>query len=823
MKKTVSINIGSIIFHIEEDGYEKLKSYLDSVNKYFSNFEDSAEIIADIESRIAEIFFTKLDEGKQTVSIEDVEELMVTMGTTSDFDASLEPEAEENQAKTEEQAQTNSEAKKESWEGFDRVSKTLYRDTRRKMLGGVASGIAHYFSIDPLWVRLAFLGLFFNVFFAPFSGAALLGYIIMWVVVPANAFLEEDSAVKKLFRDGERRVLGGVSSGIAAYFGIDISVVRLLFVLSIFLGGSGLIAYIILWIITPEARSITEKMQMQGEPVTLSNIEQNVKKGLKMEEGEESPLVKVLLFPFRLIAIIINGLGKFLGPAFGLLGEILRIAFGIFLSLLGFAIMVGLTMGLFGLFGMAGADRYVHIGEIPIELIQRSLDSWSLAAGYTVLVIPALALSLLGLVIILKRRVANAYVGWSLFTVWVAALIFATFSIPRFASEFASEDDIRIEKIYPVNERVPVLKLNDLVSESFDGVDLRLRGHSDENYMLTLNIESRGSSRKNAQENAKAVNYNVVQKGDDFYFDSDISFPKEAQYRFQSVKAYFYIPYGKTFRMDEDLAEILVNTLNQNGYKSYQMEGNEWTFDRDGIQCLTCPGRSGSGALSSGSLSSANQSTTSDGQEKIAYPFEDFDEVVIASYFDIDIRQGKEWEVIVRGEDDDLDDVYVNQVGDKLEVKFKEDSWEWWRDRKKDKVNLYIVMPELEYLQVIGDTDGEVKDFEGDELEIEAIGGCDLYVDVSYNDIEVSLTGASSLDLNGETKDLTASVIGASSLSAYDMLARRTNISAVGASKAEVYGSDEIEITSAGVSKVRYRGTDNVTINEAGISSIQRD
>ena len=56
MKKTVSINIGGIIFHIEEDGYDKLKNYLDSVNKYFSTFEDSGEIIADIESRIAEIF-----------------------------------------------------------------------------------------------------------------------------------------------------------------------------------------------------------------------------------------------------------------------------------------------------------------------------------------------------------------------------------------------------------------------------------------------------------------------------------------------------------------------------------------------------------------------------------------------------------------------------------------------------------------------------------------------------------------------------------------------------------------------------------------------
>ena len=58
--------------------------------------------------------------------------------------------------------------------------------------------------------------------------------------------------------------------------------------------------YIILWIITPEAKSITEKMQMQGEPVTLSNIESNIKKSFNVDEGKENAFVKILLFPFRL-------------------------------------------------------------------------------------------------------------------------------------------------------------------------------------------------------------------------------------------------------------------------------------------------------------------------------------------------------------------------------------------------------------------------------------------------------------------------------------------------------------------------------------------
>src|SRR5688500_15753430 len=92
MKKNISINISGIIFHIEEDGYENLRKYLDSINKYFSSFEDSSEILADIESRIAEIFLSKLNEGKQVITAEDVNSLITTMGSVSDFKAAEEQE-----------------------------------------------------------------------------------------------------------------------------------------------------------------------------------------------------------------------------------------------------------------------------------------------------------------------------------------------------------------------------------------------------------------------------------------------------------------------------------------------------------------------------------------------------------------------------------------------------------------------------------------------------------------------------------------------------------------------------------------------------------
>ena len=137
MKKNISINISGIIFHIEEDGYENLKKYLDSINRYFSTFEDSSEILADIESRIAEIFLSKLNEEKQVIRAEDVNGLISTMGSVSDFKAVEEPEEKE--------AASFADGTSAQGEGFASgaaggtyvAPKQLLRDQKRKILGGV--------------------------------------------------------------------------------------------------------------------------------------------------------------------------------------------------------------------------------------------------------------------------------------------------------------------------------------------------------------------------------------------------------------------------------------------------------------------------------------------------------------------------------------------------------------------------------------------------------------------------------------------------------------------------------------------------------------
>ena len=91
--------------------------------------------------------------------------------------------------------------------------------------------------------------------------------------VPGN----QQRGPKRLFRDPENRMIGGVCSGISTYFDIDPIWLRLAFILAVIMFGTGILLYIILWVALPPARSLTDRMAMKGDPINISNIEKSVK------------------------------------------------------------------------------------------------------------------------------------------------------------------------------------------------------------------------------------------------------------------------------------------------------------------------------------------------------------------------------------------------------------------------------------------------------------------------------------------------------------------------------------------------------------------
>lgn len=558
---------------------------------------------------------------------------------------------------------------------------------------------------------------------------------------------------------------------------------------------------------------------MQGEPVTISGIEENVKKGLNVKEGEENVFVKILLFPFRLIAMIFKALGEILGPLLKFAVEALRIAAGAFLVFIGFVFMLSFTISLAVLLGIGGAmESWVNFGDFPAEQVFSSMSTVAVISGYIASMIPALGISLLGLVIILKRRVTSAFVAWSLFGLWLLGMIGLAFSVPATIRDFSAEGTFKEERLYTVDESTPTLYLNDLDLDSYNSVDLRIRGHRDSaNYKLALEFESRGYSKTNARENAEAVDYRVDENGGDFYFDSDISF-RGAPFRFQDVSATFYVPYGKVFRMDYELREILRNSLWMYDYSAYDMRDNDWIFEEGGrLTCLTCKKSS---RKSYDSYKYERRSNDDDFQE---YQFNDFDEVKLISLFDFEINQADDYSVRLEGDDDELDEVYLRQQGDELEIRYRKD-WEWWRKRDRyKKVKVFIEMPRLENLKVSGACEGEVRDFDNSDISFDIVGASEVWADISPKYLGVDLSGASELILIGEASDLEVDLVGASELDAFNFRVDDVDVTASGASTAKVFAFNEITADASGASTIRYRGSARVTADSNGLSSVKKD
>jgi phage shock protein PspC (stress-responsive transcriptional regulator) len=185
MKITLSVNLGGYSFNIDEDAYSELKRYLKNLELHFAGEESSTEILSDIESRIAELFRSKLTSYKQVITIDDLNNVISVLGTPEDIS-----DNERTSAKD-----------KFSSPGYHR----MYRDTDHRMIGGVCAGMGAYWNMDP------------------------------WIV-------------------------------------------RLIFVVVTMLGGLGLLVYLILYIVLPEARTTAQKIEMKGEPVKIQNIKDSVKK-----------------------------------------------------------------------------------------------------------------------------------------------------------------------------------------------------------------------------------------------------------------------------------------------------------------------------------------------------------------------------------------------------------------------------------------------------------------------------------------------------------------------------------------------------------------
>ncbi|MGQ1889355.1 PspC domain-containing protein [Thermophagus sp. OGC60D27] len=169
MKKTIHINLAGHAFSMDEDAYERLNTYLEQVKAKLGNTEEAQETFEDINLRIAEIFRSVHPDATSSVTIDNVEEVIKTLGDPGDYETPSDPD-ETNEFNT-------------SREPYQR--KQLFRDPDNRVLGGVCSGMGYYFGVDPLIFRLLF------VLAALFYGSSILGYIILWIAIPKAVTLQQ--------------------------------------------------------------------------------------------------------------------------------------------------------------------------------------------------------------------------------------------------------------------------------------------------------------------------------------------------------------------------------------------------------------------------------------------------------------------------------------------------------------------------------------------------------------------------------------------------------------------------------------------------------
>ncbi len=525
MKKTLTINISGIIFHIDEDAFDKLNAYLDTLKSHFYNTQGKDEIISDIEGRIAELLQERITDAKQVISIDDVEEVISLMGDPVQFDSEAEGEGEEEAPPA---------------AGDIRGPKRLYRDPDHKVVGGVAAGLAAYLNIDVLWVRLAFVI-----------------FTIVWL--------------------------------------------------------SGALVYLVLRIAMPEASSRAEKPQMKGEKVNISNIEKSIKEEVSHLKDKITDLTNqakktVEKKNRRDENIFEQILGVFL--------SILKVFLKIIVIIVGIALLLaGIALALAFLFAIFGWGGPIILDNNEAILMPLT-DFFSLlpmsAGGAAILkmgLILFLGIPLLMLIYNAFRMIFGLervrYIGITALNLWVIGLIITLFFAFRVARDFRQPATVSkvLEINQPLNDTLYLTVNEDFLDElhynSYDyiqGDDIHIVVTEEGLYYEQIEVDiyksktadyamnrittARGRSIRAAREKAESITWHFGQNENIIILDPYFPIGEPGGWQAQHIRLKLEVPVGKYISLDESMEDI----LHWGRYSPYKLAGNTWIMTENGLR-----------------------------------------------------------------------------------------------------------------------------------------------------------------------------------------------------------------------------------------------
>jgi phage shock protein PspC (stress-responsive transcriptional regulator) len=594
MKKIININFHGRVIPIEESAYDILKQYIESLRKYFAAEEGRDEIISDIENRFAELFSEQLKKESTCITDADVNTIILSMGRPEDLE-------QEEFPKSGPTGPIPTGADFSQQQTAPEEPRRLYRSENDKLLGGVCGGLANYLRIDPAIVRIIFALLSLGGF-----GSGLVIYIILWIVLPSKSLAT--NIRKRLYRNSDNRIIGGVASGLAAYFHMDVWIPRLIFafpliigiVASIFrnawfdfdpapvfvtggFGGAFFISYIILWIVLPEAVSASEKMEMRGEKIDIESIKNNIKSDLEGFKGRAKDMgnevreraqqfgteVKQASQNFANEAgPVVRRTGSGLGHAIGVLFK----AFFLFIAgIIGFALITALIGLLFSGVGFMPFKNYLLTG------IWQNLLAWLSLVLF--LCIPVLALLTWLIRRIIGVRSRNNYLGYIFGSLWIIGLIsliaFIALMVNNFRTRSSVEDEISLNQpgsgklIIKVDQAKVSYYGSDWFGFNWDNNGPFYSLNEDSVMMTTIRINlskspdsfyhvhrvkfSRGNNPLVAKELASLIQFDTRQTDSTLYFPQGFAITPGEKFRNQQVLMIVEVPVGKRIVLDKNI------------------------------------------------------------------------------------------------------------------------------------------------------------------------------------------------------------------------------------------------------------------------------
>lgn len=419
-------------------------------------------------------------------------------------------------------------------------------------------------------------------------------------------------AERKIYRDTDDAMVAGVCSGLSHYLKMDVSILRVIAVLTVLMGGSGLIAYLILWIAIPKAISRSEKMAMKGEAVNLQGFKRNF-------EEELSTLKDNLQNASEHLQPLVKRSGTFIGEFVEVLGSFLQGAGKtIFKFIAVIIVIMGSLMFLSALISLAAVLGFWDSGVnqiFPLSIVDESYFRTFAFSVFITVAIPMLALILFSIRVAFNSKAISKTFSYGLLLVWLAGLSVGIYLVAKISYEFKEEAEFTQNvplKSFPVYQLAidqsrfftkedslryqlnsadyagKIIQNGDRHNNPFQSprnVSLRIEKSENNVPSLTESYRSQGIDFERALNYAKNINYDFSQADSVLRFSAAIHLKKDENWRDQRVELVLRLPVGTKLKIDRDFDRYLM------GFSLWNCddENNDGNFygvmTADGLKC----------------------------------------------------------------------------------------------------------------------------------------------------------------------------------------------------------------------------------------------